>query len=405
MASTPRTENTLSESNIGASRGTDYFKIEEQLSPEELGFLRRTREFVEQDVLPVIGDYWERHEVPFPVIEKMAKVGICGDGMEGYGLPQMSPIAAGLIQMELNRGDASVATFMGVHCGLAMRSIYLLGSDEQKERFLPAMGRFDKIGAFGLTEPTHGSDAVALETSARREGDTWIINGAKRWIGNGSIADVIVIWARDTEDHKVKGFLVEKGSPGFEAEVIQGKVALRGVWNAHITLTDVEVAESSRLANANSFADTAKVLKGTRNAVAWASLGHAVAAYDIAINYALERNQFGKPTASYQLVQQKLVQMLGDVTAMQLYCLRLGQLIEKGELTDTIAALAKLHNTVKARDVTRMGRELLGGNGLLLENHVIRHMIDMEALYTYEGTAEIQTLIVGRDVTGISAFV
>lgn len=391
-------------SNIGSSRRTDYFNIEEELSEEELGFLHKTRQFVEDDVLPDIGDYWERHEVPFPIIEKMGKVGICGDGMEGYGLPSMNPVSAGLIQMELHRGDASIATFMGVHCGLAMRSIYMLGSDEQKERFLPAMGRFEKIGAFGLTEPEHGSDSVALETSARREGDKWILNGAKRWIGNGSIADVVVIWARDVEDHQVKGFLVEKGSPGYEAEVIQGKIALRGVWNAHITMTDLEVPESNRLPHANSFADTAKVLKETRNAVAWASLGHAVASYEVALNYTLDRKQFGKPIASYQLVQEKLVKMLADVTAMQLYCLRLGQLIKGRELTDTIAALAKLHNTVKAREVTRLARELLGGNGLLLENHVIRHMIDMEALYTYEGTADIQTLLVGRDITGIGAF-
>jgi glutaryl-CoA dehydrogenase len=391
-------------SDIGRARGTDYFLIREQLSEEEIDFLDRTRQFVDEDVLPVIGDYWERHEVPFPLIQKMASLGLVGDGMDGYGMPAMSPISAGLIHMELHRGDASVGTFLGVHCGLAMRSIHMLGSEEQKERFLPAMTRLEKIGAFGLTEPDHGSDSVALETSARRDGDEWVLDGQKTWIGNGSIADVVVIFARDVADGRVKGFLVEKGTPGFHAEVIQGKVALRGVWNALITLDGVRVPEENRLPGAQSFKDTARVLDATRNVVAWASLGHAVAAYDVAITYALERRQFGRQIAGFQLIQSKLVNMLADVTAMQLYCLRLGRLIEEGKLTDTIAALAKLHNTVKARDVVRMGREILGGNGILLENHVVRHMADMEALYTYEGTAEIQTLIVGRDVTGIGAF-
>jgi glutaryl-CoA dehydrogenase len=391
-------------SDIGRARGTDYFLIREQLSEEEIDFLDRTRQFVDEDVLPVIGDYWERHEVPFPLIQKMASLGLVGDGMDGYGMPAMSPISAGLIHMELHRGDASVGTFLGVHCGLAMRSIHMLGSEEQKERFLPAMTRLEKIGAFGLTEPDHGSDSVALETSARKDGDEWVLDGQKTWIGNGSIADVVVIFARDVADGRVKGFLVEKGTPGFHAEVIQGKVALRGVWNALITLDGVRVPEENRLPGAQSFKDTARVLDATRNVVAWASLGHAVAAYDVAITYALERRQFGRQIAGFQLIQSKLVNMLADVTAMQLYCLRLGRLIEEGKLTDTIAALAKLHNTVKARDVVRMGREILGGNGILLENHVVRHMADMEALYTYEGTAEIQTLIVGRDVTGIGAF-
>ena len=391
-------------SDIGRARGTDYFLIREQLSEEEIDFLDRTRQFVDEDVLPVIGDYWERHEVPFPLIQKMASLGLVGDGMDGYGMPAMSPISAGLIHMELHRGDASVGTFLGVHCGLAMRSIHMLGSEEQKERFLPAMTRLEKIGAFGLTEPDHGSDSVALETSARKDGDEWVLDGQKTWIGNGSIADVVVIFARDVADGRVKGFLVEKGTPGFHAEVIQGKVALRGVWNALITLDGVRVPEENRLPGAQSFKDTARVLDATRNVVAWASLGHAVAAYDVAITYALERRQFGRQIAGFQLIQSKLVNMLADVTAMQVYCLRLGRLIEEGKLTDTIAALAKLHNTVKARDVVRMGREILGGNGILLENHVVRHMADMEALYTYEGTAEIQTLIVGRDVTGIGAF-
>jgi glutaryl-CoA dehydrogenase len=390
--------------DIGRARGTDYYLIREQLTEIELDYLDRTRQFVDNDVLPVIGGYWEKHEVPFPLIKKMATLGIIGDGMVGYGMPELSPIAAGLIHMELHRGDASLGTFHGVQCGLAMSSIYLLGSEEQKERYLPAMAVVDKIGAFGLTEPLHGSDSVALEATARRDGDEWVLEGEKRWIGNGSIADVLVFWARDVADGKVKGFLVDKGTPGYEASVIEGKIGLRGVWNAHITLTDVRIPESQRLPGANSFRDAGRVLDGTRNTVAWSSLGHAVAAYEIAMAYATERKQFGKPLVGFQMIQQKLVSMLADLTAMQLYCLRLGRLMEEGRFTSTIAALAKLHNTVKARDICRTAREILGGNGLLLENHVVRHMVDMEALYTYEGTAEIQTLIVGRDITGVGAF-
>jgi len=316
----------------------------------------------------------------------------------------MSPIAAGLIHMELHRGDASVGTFHGVHCGLAMNSIAMLGDDEQKQRWLPQMARLEKVGAFALTEPNHGSDSIALETSARRDGDEWILDGEKRWIGNGTIADVVVVWARDTADGKVKGFLVEKGTPGYEASVIEGKVSLRSVWNADIRLSACRVPEENRLPGARSFKDAGRVLTGTRNTVAWASLGHAVAAYDIALTYAQQRNQFGKPLAAFQMIQQKLVAMLAEVNAMQLYCLRLGRLIEEGRFTDTIAALAKLNNTLKARDVCRTAREILGGNGILLDYHVVRHMADMEALYTYEGTAEIQTLIVGREITGVSAF-
>jgi glutaryl-CoA dehydrogenase len=388
----------------GRARGTDYFLVRDQLTASELDYLNRTRQFVDDEVLPVINQYWERAELPVELIEKMAKLDIVGDGIDGYGCPPMSPIGAGLIHMELHRGDASVGTFHGVHCGLAMNSIAMLGSDEQKQRWLPPMARLEKIGAFALTEPTHGSDSIALETSARRDGDEWVLDGAKRWIGNGTIADVVVVWARDTADGRVKGFLVEKGTPGYDARVIEGKMALRSVWNADITLNDCRVPEANRLTGANSFKDAGKVLTGTRNTVAWASLGHAVAAYDIALTYAQERTQFGKPLASFQMIQQKLVDMLAEVTAMQLYCLRLGRLIEEGRFTDTIAALAKLNNTVKARDVCRTAREILGGNGILLDYHVVRHMADMEALYTYEGTAEIQTLIVGRDITGVSAF-
>jgi glutaryl-CoA dehydrogenase len=391
--------------DIGKSLGTDYFRIADQLSEDELSYLRRAREFVDEDVLPVINGYWERAEFPWPLIEKMAKLGIVGDGIVGYGCPPMSPIATGLVNMELNRGDGSLGTFLGVQAGLAMQSIALLGSEEQKERWLPPMAALDKLGAFALTEPRHGSDSVALETSARRDGGEWVINGNKKWIGNGSIADVVVVWARDTADKQVKGFLVEKGTPGYQAVKIEAKGSLRAVWQAEITMTDMRVPEENRLPGANSFKDAGRVLAGTRNAVAWAALGHATAAYEVAVAYCKQRIQFGKPLVSFQIVQDRLVKMLAEICSMQLYCLRLGRLIEEGRLTDTIAAIAKMNNTRKARQVIWEARDLLGGNGILLDFHVIRHMADIEAIHTYEGTETIQTLIVGRDITGVGAFV
>src|SRR6266851_3277964 len=368
---------------IGRSLGTDYFRIADQLSREELRLLRRTRDFVDDEVLPVINGYWERAEFPWALVTKLAELEIVGDGIVGYGCPPMSPIATGLVHMELNRGDGSLGTFLGVQAGLAMQSIAMLGSEEQKNRWLPAMARLEKIGAFALTEP---------------------LNGAKKWIGNGTLADVVVVWARDTADGRVKGFLVEKGTPGYDARRIDGKGSLRAVWQAEISLSDVRVPENNRLPGAKSFKDTGRVLAGTRNAVAWAALGHATAAYEIAVAYCQQRQQFGKPLSSFQIVQDRLVKMLAEVCSMQLYCLRLGRLIEEGSLTDTIAAIAKMNNTRKARQVIFEARDLLGGNGILLDFHVMRHMADIEAIHTYEGTETIQTLIVGRDITGASAF-
>jgi glutaryl-CoA dehydrogenase len=390
--------------SIGRSLATDYFGIADQLTDEELDYLRRARAFVDDEVLPVINGYWERAEFPWPLIQQLGKLGIVGDGIVGYGCPPMSPIATGLVHMELNRGDGSLGTFLGVQAGLAMQSIAMLGSAEQKQRWLPEMAALSKLGAFALTEPLHGSDSVGLETSARRDGDEWVINGEKKWIGNGTLADVVVVWARDVADRQVKGFLVEKGTPGYEARRIDGKGSLRAVWQAEITLKDLRVPEEHRLPGANSFKDTGRVLAGTRNAVAWAALGHATAAYEIAAAYCAEREQFGKPLVSFQIVQDRLVKMLAEICSMQLYCLRLGRLIEEGRLTDTIAALAKMNNTRKARQVIAEARDLLGGNGILLDFHVIRHMVDIEAIHTYEGTETIQTLIVGRDITGVGAF-
>lgn len=382
---------------------TDYYLMDELLTEQERAVRDKVHDFCDREVIPIINDYWERAEFPFELIPKLAQLNIAGSSLKGYGCPGFSDIAAGLIALELARGDASVCTFFGVHSGLAMSSIYLLGSEEQKQKWLPPMARMEKLGAFGLTEPTHGSDAVALETSAHRDGDYYILNGAKRWIGNASFADVVIIWARDDEG-KVGGFLVEKGTPGFEPTVMKGKVAKRAVWQADIKLTDVRVPAENRLAKSHSFKDTSLVLTATRSGVAWEAVGHAVAAYEIALKYAQERIQFGKALVNFQIIQDKLAKMLANVTSMQLLSLRLGQLQQEGKMTAAMASLAKMNNARLAREVVAEAREMLGGNGILLEYHIARHHADIEAVFTYEGTDTIQSLIVGRDITGVQAF-
>jgi glutaryl-CoA dehydrogenase len=395
---------TVETTDIGRALGTDYFLLRGDLTAEETDYLERTRRFVDEEVLPVMPGYWERAEVPLDLARRLGELRLVGDGIEGYGCPPMSPVAAGLVQMELSRGDGSIGTLLGVQAGLAMRSIAMFGSEEHKQRWLPPMSRMEALGAFALTEPDHGSDSVALETTARLEGDEYVIDGSKRWIGNGSLADVIVVWARDTADGQVKGFLVERDTPGYHARVIEGKGSVRAVWQAHIDLDGVRVPASARLPGAGTFKDTGRVLASTRLTCAFAALGHAVGAYDAALTYCRARKQFGKPLVSFQIVQERLVKMLAEVTAMQLYCLRVGRLSEHDQLRDTIAGLAKMNNTARARQVIAQARDLLGGNGILLENHVIRHMADIEAIHTFEGTETIQTLIVGRDITGVSAF-
>jgi glutaryl-CoA dehydrogenase len=389
--------------SLGQSLGTDFYLMDELFTDEERAIRDKVRAFSDREVIPIINDYWERAEFPFALIPKIAQLGIAGSSVQGYGCPGLSAVASGLIAMELARGDASICTFFGVHSGLAMNSIAMLGSEEQKQHWLPPMARLEKIGAFALTEPNHGSDAVALETRAHRVGNEYVINGSKRWIGNASFADVVIIWARDDEG-KVGGFLVEHGTPGFEPVVMTGKVAKRAVWQTDITLTDVRVPVENRLAFSLSFKDTGRVLTATRSGVAWEAVGHAVAAYEIALTYVKERVQFGKPLASFQIIQNKLASMLANVTTMQLLCLRLSQLQEQGKMTDEMASLAKMNNARLAREVVADAREMLGGNGILLEYHIARHHADIEAVFTYEGTDTIQSLIVGRGITGIQAF-
>jgi glutaryl-CoA dehydrogenase len=384
----------------------DFYAIATTLSEEGQDLLHRVRAFLEAEVSPIINGYWIREEFPHQIIPGLASLNIAGLAYSGYGCPGKSSLLDGIVAMELARVDSSIATFTGVHSGLAMGSIYLCGSEEQKQRWLPAMARFEKIGAFGLTEPEVGSGASGgLTTTARREGDSWVLNGQKKWIGNATFSDVTVIWARDVEDNQVKGFLVEKGTPGFRPEKMKNKIALRVVQNALITLEDCRVPETHRLQNANSFRDTAAVLRMTRAGVAWQAVGCSRGAYELALKYAQERQQFGRPIGRFQLVQDLLVRMLGNVTASECMVMRLSQMQDAGMMGDEHASLAKTFCTVRMRETVGYARELLAGNGILLDHQVGRFVADAEAIYSYEGTREMNTLIVGRAITGFSAFV
>ncbi|MFD1556672.1 acyl-CoA dehydrogenase family protein [Paraburkholderia silviterrae] len=400
------TETKTSQPSLPAP-DSDFYLIHEILSEEERAILRRVRQFMETSVAPVINQYWAEDRFPFDLIPGIRELNIVGIGFKGYGCPGGSTLLDGFIAMELARVDASIATFYGVHSGLAMGSIYLGGSEEQKQKWLPPMARLEKVGCFGLTEPLVGSGAGGgLLTTARREGDTWILNGQKRWIGNSPWCDLSIIWARDVADNQVKGFIVEnKTTPGFSVEKIERKVALRVVQNGVITLDNCRVPEANRLQGDLSFRDTGRVLRLTRQYVAWESVGCSMGAYEHALKYAQTREQFGKPIASFQMVQDHLAKMLGNITASQCMVVRLAQLQDQGKLKDQHASLAKAFCTVRMRETVASAREILGGNGIVLDYNVARFFADSEALYSYEGTREMNSLIVGKAVTGFSAFV
>lgn len=391
---------------LPAIEGDFYHLGDEALKDEDRLLQLSVRAFLEKEVKPIVNQYWLKAEFPFELIPKIAALNICGLTYTGYGCAGKSNLMEGILAMEMARIDTSISTFFGVQSGLAMGSIYLLGSEEQKKEWLPAMQQFKAIGAFGLTEPEVGSGAAGgLGTTAKRVGNKWVLNGQKKWIGNAPFADVTIIWAKDLEDNQVKGFLLRKGTVGFSVQKMQDKMALRIVQNGLITLIDCEVDEADRLANANSFKDTAKVLQMTRAGVAWQAVGCARGAYEAALKYTQTRKQFGRPIASFQLIQNHLVEMLSNLTAMQTLCFRLSQLQDQGLLRDEHASLAKVFCSMKTRDVVSRAREVMGGNGILLEYDVARFVADAEAIYSYEGTKEINTLIVGRAITGFSAFV
>lgn len=386
----------------------DFYGYEDLLSEEERKTLLRARDFMRTEVKPIVNEYWARGEFPRELIGKFRELGLAGMAYEGYGspLPRSSHLLTGMLAAEYSRVDPSVATFFGVHNGLAMYSVYAGGDQEQRDRWLPAMAAMDKIGAFAMTEPLGGSDvAGGMRTTAKREGDTWVLNGAKRWIGNATFADLVVVWARDVDDNRVKGFVVETPAAGFVPVKIENKVAFRIVENAEITLSDVRVPEANRLQNIRSFRDVAEILRATRGGVAWQALGAMIGAYEAALAYAKERKQFGKPIAGFQLVQDLLVKSLGNITASWGMLVQLARLQDAGIFRDEQSSLAKAFVTSRMREVVAWCRELLGGNGIVLDYDVARFFADAEAIYSFEGTREMNTLIVGKAVTGESAFV
>ncbi len=385
----------------------DFYDILDTLTPEERAMQQAIRSYMEQRVRPVVGSYWERGEFPHELVPSFAAVIKETFGTRPYSLSSLGPVLTGIAAMEMARVDASIYTFFGVHWGLAMGSIYMFGSDEQRARWLPAMERFERIGTWSLTEPEVGSaTAAGLLTTARRDDQGWVINGSKKWCGNAPMADLNVVFARDVADNQVKGFVVERGTPGYHVEKLEGKTALRIVQNANLRFENVRVPEANRLPGVRAFRDVARQLALARALVAWAMTGLAMGAYERTLDYANQRIQFGRPITGFQLVQNGLVQMLGNVTAMQTLCLRMSQLAARdGKLSHERASLAKVFCGEKMRETVSIGRSLLGGNGILLEHEVARYFADAEALYSYEGTHEMNTLIVGRAITGMSAFI
>jgi glutaryl-CoA dehydrogenase len=384
----------------------DFYSFQDLLTPAEQKKALAVREFMEREVRPIADDYWERAECPVHLFKPYAQLGTIGSGWAETQGEETSAVFRGWVGMETARVDSSFCTFIGVSGGLAMTSIGVGGSAEQRATWLPPMASGDLIGAFGLTEPLAGSDtAKGLRTTATRTGDTWVLNGAKRWIGNATFADVVVIWAKDTVDDQVKGFLVRKGTPGFTATKIERKQSLRIVQNADIVLDGVQVHEADRLAHINSFRDLAKVLRITRDGVSWQALGTMIGAYEAAVAYTKQREQFGNPIASYQLIQDKLATAYANVTAGFAMCVRVAQLQDNGTQTDAHAAMAKAFVTTRMRETVALCREACGGNGITLDHGVARFFADAEAVYTFEGTKDMNQLIVGRAITGHAAFV
>ncbi|ALU39256.1 acyl-CoA dehydrogenase [Kocuria flava] len=383
---------------------TDAAGVLDSVAAADREHWMRARAFVEEDLLPVIGEHWDRAEYSLDLVRRLGELDLLRDGVAVEGFAPMSKTAAGLVCMELSRGDGSIATVTGVQGGLAMRSIAMCGTEEQRQRWLPRMATGELLGAFALTEPTHGSDSVGLETRASPVEGGWLLNGEKKWIGNGSMGGITVVWARSDADGRVHGFVVPQESEGYTGTTIPGKLALRAIHQAHIRFENVFVPEENVLPAARSFKDTAAVLFATRIGVAWGAVGHAQACYESAVQYAAQRVQFGRPLAASQIVQERLARMLSELTQIQLLVARMTEREEAGTLTAEQASLAKYTATRAARSIAANARDLLGGNGILVRHRVARHFADVEALHTYEGTETVQALIVGRGITGISAF-
>ncbi|MFL2128405.1 acyl-CoA dehydrogenase family protein [Ruoffia sp. FAM 26255] len=386
----------------------DLYGYAEKLTDGEIEVLQEVREALETHVRPVIAEYWENADFPFEAFKKVSDVGIMNNPklyVDREGKRKPSELYTAFLYLELARFDASIATFYTVHGGLCYNTILIGGDDRQIEEFAPKLASFEWQGCFGLTEPDHGSDiAGGLATTARREGDNWILNGEKRWIGGADTADVIPIFARDVEDNRIKCFIVRKGAEGYDANPIPHKGSLRAIRNAHIKLEDVVVPEADRLANINGFGDVAKILVFTRADVSHIAMGVTAGAFISALKYVKERDQFGRKLGGFQLVQEKLARMQANVVANIGYSVRLAELQETERPLMLNSALAKMHNSLTMRETVAMAREVCGGNGITLESEVMRFFTDAEAIYTYEGTHEVNALIVGRELTGLGAF-
>ncbi len=383
---------------------SDYYQFDDLLTPEEQAIRMKVRECAEKEVAPIMTKYWEKAEFPFHVVPKLGALHIAGGSIKGYGCPGLSITANAVATAELARVDASCSTFILVHSSLAMLTIALCGSEEQKQKYLPSLAELDTVACWALTEPDYGSDASSLRTTATKVAGGWILEGQKRWIGNSTFADVLVVFARNTDTNQINGFIVKKDSPGLQATKIENKIGLRIVQNGDILLKKVFVPDEDRLPGVNSFQDTNKVLAVSRVMVAWQPIGIAMGVYDMCHRYLQERKQFGAPLAAFQINQQKLVQMLGNIQAMILIGWRLCKLYESGKMTPGHASLGKSWITLRARETLSLGRELLGGNGILADFLVAKAFCDLEPIYTYEGTYDINTLVTGREVTNIASF-
>ncbi len=384
-------------------RPSDYYLLDELLTEDERLVRDTVRRFVDREVIPHIGGWWLRGEFPHHLIKPLADLGVLGANLPAeYGAAGVSNIAYGLIQQELERGDSGLRSFASVQGALVMYPIYAFGSEEQRRRWLPRLARGETIGCFGLTEPSAGSDPAAMQTRARRRGDSWELSGTKMWITNGSMADVAVIWAKD-DDGEMSGFLVERGTPGFSAHELKTKASMRASDTSELVLDGVPVSDDARLPGAKGLRAALACLTQARYGIAWGATGAAIACFEEALAYAKERIAFGKPIAARQLIQERLVDMLNEITKAQLLAYRLGQLKDQGKMRYTHVSLAKRNNVRAALEIARAARSILGAYGITLEYHAMRHAANLETVDTYEGTYDIHTLILGRDLTGLDA--
>jgi glutaryl-CoA dehydrogenase len=400
------TEAMMATNTLVKTLDSDFYLFQDQLTDRENESISAIREFLEREVRPIANDYWARAAFPHHLIPEIAELGLFGADWEETRRFENSAVYRGWTGLEIARVDASMTTAIGVQSGLVMGSFGVGGSPEQRAYWLPKLASGEIMGSFGLTEPLSGSDtARGMNTFAERRGDTWILNGAKRWIGNATFADIVIVWARDTVDDRVKGFIVPTDADGFTATKIEDKQSLRIVQNADITLVNVEISEENRLQNINSFKDLANVLRLTRAGVAWQAVGNAIGAYDAALAYSKERVQFGNPIGRYQLVQELLSNSLANITASIALCMQVSRLLDEGRQSDSQSAMAKAFVTARARETVAWCREIVGGNGIVLSYGVAKPFADAEAIYTFEGTQQMNSLIVGRSITGLTAFV